>query len=226
MGSYLQQLKNWQHCMRKCLGAFVSCALSAFIACNSAANELDSARRVSDNALRDCVLAQLPKNGKALTRLKCHSKGVASLKGLEQFRELQELSLFNNGITDIEISHWPKLKNLNIAKNPISSLAINHDELKKLYVFSTMLSELSLRTPKLELLKANNSQLTSIHLLDVPNLSKCDIYNNQLKTMDISSLSACRHLDVRNNPMPDSLYEQMDVMPCLVLHDGNAEDWQ
>ena len=226
MASVQQWLRISCHKMGWPFAIFACFLLSSLVSLAYAASELDRAKHIQDDALKACVLAQLPENGKPLSRLKCHSKGIASLNGLENFHKLKELSLFNNAITGISIDSWPALEMLNIAKNPISSLIIEHSELTKLYAFSTMLTELSLNAPKLELLKANNSQLVTIQLLAVPKLSKCDIYNNQLKTMAIAPLTACKHLDVRNNPMPDDLYDRMDNMPCLVLHDGNAEDWQ
>lgn len=190
------------------------------------ADEFNQLRYITDDALRACISDQLPHGREELTRLKCHSKGITDLAGLEHFTGIQELSLFNNAISEISPDLWPQLHHLNIAKNPIPRLTIYHPKLSKLYIFSSGLTELSLQTPNLEILKANNNGLVTIRLLETPKLASCDLYNNELKTMEIERLKACRHLDVRNNPMPDGLYEKMDAMECLVMHDGNAEDWQ
>ena len=45
--------------------------------------------------------------------------------------------------------------------------------------------------------------------------------------MDIYHLPLAHYIDVRQNPMPDKLYEEMDKLKGITfLHDGNAKDWQ
>lgn len=177
---------------------------------------------IDDTNLRACVERHKP----PIKQLKCHSAGIKSLVGLERVSQLASLSLFNNHIREIDLTHWPDLEELNISKNPLTDLDISHARLKKVFAFSATLQRATINAPALQELKLNNNQLQSLILTDTQSLTKLDSYNNQLKSLAISQLTNCKLLDVRNNPMPDSLYDEMDKMPCLVMHDGNAEDWR
>ena len=47
-----------------------------------------------------------------------------------------------------------------------------------------------------------------------------------MEHIDIYSLPKMKYMDVRQNPMPDELYEEMDKLKgTTILHDGNADDW-
>jgi Leucine-rich repeat (LRR) protein len=132
---------------------------------------------ITDQALKTCIQQTLKKDGltsEQLTTLKCHSKKIEQLDGLEQFKNLTSLSLFNNKIETANVSALSKLSTLNIAK------------------------------------------LESAHLFD-----------NQMEDLDIVPLVNLTFMDVKQNPMPDELYDFFDEQEGVVIsHDGNADDWK
>ena len=164
-----------------------------------------------------------------ITELECNSKNIASLAGIEQFPQLQKLSVYNNQLTEASIGKLPNLRHINIAKNKIAQVAFSElPALEELYIFGNKLTALELMgLPKLKLLKINDNQILHFTYKDLPALEKIYMFNNVMETVDIYHLPAMTYMDARQNPMPDPLYEEMDKLKGVTfLHDGNAEDWQ
>lgn len=190
---------------------------------------------VSDAALSKCLTEIAAKKGWAtpgeFTEVKCHSRKIKSLQGLEAFVELTKLSLYRNSIRDIPdqlLLALPKLEALNLANNKLSNLKIIDSlSLKKLYVFKSSLVYLTVENcPALNLIKANNNMINRFEVTGAPAMSKLFLHNNKLEVLDMKSLPALRYLDARHNPMPDAFYDQLDAIKGLTaLHDGNTEDW-
>jgi protein phosphatase 1 regulatory subunit 7 len=189
---------------------------------------------VQDTNLQAC-LQLLAKNNdwhqpQDMTVIKCHDQDIHSLRGLEQFTGLESLSLYNNRIEqfDIEIKQLKRLKELNLARNNLTQITVsNLPKLNKLYLFDNQLTDLTLSNlAELETFKANNNKIENFTYINTPKLEKIYIFNNQLETIDIYNLPRLHYMDCRQNPMPDSLYDEMDKKDDVTfLHDGNAEDW-
>lgn len=164
-----------------------------------------------------------------ITAVECHSKNIASLEGIEQFPQLQKLSLYNNQLTEATIGNLANLRHINLAKNKITQVNFNElPALEELYIFGNKMTALELTgLPKLKLLKINDNQIVQFTYKDLPALEKIYMFNNVMEHVDIYHLPAMTYMDARQNPMPDPLYEEMDKLKGVTfLHDGNAEDWQ
>ena len=190
--------------------------------------------QVEDAALRKCLL----KIGRAnnwtsageFVAIKCHGEGIKSLAGLEQFANLESLSLYNNKIkkADLVLTQFPKLTTLNLARNQLTELSLqDSSSLQNLYVFANELESLTVNNlARLEIVKSHNNRIETFTYSNTPELAKVYIFNNQLKFVDIYNLPSLQYMDCRENPMPDELYDEMDKMEDkTILHDGNAEDW-
>lgn len=187
---------------------------------------------LTDPALHKCINAIAKKKGwqtqAEVNEIKCHNKGIGSLEGLEQFPNLETLSLYKNKIVAVNLETFTRLKHLNLAGNQLSSLAIlEQPRLEVLYIFHNQLESLSVvGSPDLRQIKANNNRLIQTELRGLPQLEKLYLFDNQLEIIDIAEAGALRYLDVRQNPMPDDFYDYLDSLPGLTsLHDGNADDW-
>lgn len=189
---------------------------------------------LQDEELKVCVQELAEKNQWStpaeVTEIKCHSKGIITMAGLEQFTNLQSLSLYNNKLqqVDIDLTTLQQLKSLNLARNNLSQLTLaNVSTLNELYLFDNHLKTLTLSNlPELKILKANNNTIDNFTYIDLPHLEKVYIFNNKLETINIYDLPTLQYMDCRQNPMPDSLYDEMDKKNDVTfLHDGNAEDW-
>lgn len=187
----------------------------------------------SDANFKQCLIALAQKNNwpsaDAVTKIECHSQKIAVLDGLEQFPQLQTLSVYNNQITKVVIQNLPNLRHINLAKNALTSIELmSLPALEELYIFNNKLTALNLKNlPKLKLLKANENQLLTFTYSDLPVLEKIYIFNNLMVDFDIYHLPKMHYMDCRQNPMPAKLYDEMNAMKGVTfLHDGNAKDWQ
>ena len=186
---------------------------------------------IKDAALRQCVkktcAQQQISNANQLQQLQCHSLGITSVEGLDTFKHIANLSLFNNKITHFNAAYWPQLRALNLSKNNLKQLTIEHTNLETLLLFGANLQALKLNTPALTLLRANGNPLQNLHYVNLERLKKLYLFDGQLKDMDIYHLPALQFMDVRQNPMPNALYDEMDTLKGItVFHDGNAQDWE
>jgi Leucine-rich repeat (LRR) protein len=189
---------------------------------------------VQDIGLQACLqkLAVINqwKKPQNVTEIKCHSNNIRSLKGLEKFTKLESLSLYNNNLEkiDINLTSFKHLITLNLSRNNLSQLIITDlSKLSKIYLFDNGMETLTLTNlTSLKVLKANNNKIEVFNYENTPKLEKIYIFNNQLETVNIHDLPNLQYMDCRQNPMPDSLYDEMDKKnDTTFLHDGNAEDW-
>lgn len=189
---------------------------------------------VDDDALQHCLEMSAKSNGwsnaEEFTEIKCNSKGVRSLNGLEKFIKVTSLSIYNNKLKniDVDLSYFHELSMLNLARNDLRQASFQGlPKLETLYVFGNKISNLSIvDLPELKLIKAHNNKATQFKYSNTPKLHKIYAFNNQLETFDIDNLPMLEYMDCRQNPMPDALYDKMDkVDSTTFLHDGNADDW-
>ena len=202
------------------------------ISLNVNSSALEIYPMVSDSALQACIEDTIDRyqwnNLQQITQLKCHNKNISTIDGIENFTHLKKLSLYNNKLQRVSLNSLKHLEELNLARNKINSMKLtNLPNLKKVYLFSNTMESLHLKNlPELKLLKANNNQLVVFHYSNLPKLEKIYIFNNELEHVDIHRLPKMNYMDCRQNPMPDQLYDEMDLLEfATILHDGNADDW-
>lgn len=187
---------------------------------------------VQDVNLRTCLVEIGRKNGwsepQQFHRIECHNRAIRSLQGLDAFQQIRILSLYNNALEDVQLKDFPHLEQLNLARNNLHHLQLSGlPALARLYFFDNRLKRVELTDlPALQEFKGSNNQLNAFHYAALPRLRKVYLFNNKLESIDINGFPSLEYMDVRENPMPDELYERMDALTgVLFLHDGNAEDW-
>ncbi len=191
-----------------------------------------SAPNIVDENLRRCVADIGAKNNWATPdqyqHITCHNKAIGAVDGLESFVNITKLSLHKNQIKSFALTGLKHLRTLNLGRNRLQRLTIgNLAALEELYIFSNRLTELTMSDlPKLTKLKANSNNIVTFTYRDLPALGKIYLFDNAMEHIDIHSLPNLKYMDVRQNPMPDELYEAMDKLEgATILHDGNADDW-
>ena len=133
------------------------------------------------------------------------------------FRNLEELSCSDNGITDLDVSNNSKLTDLECGWNRLTSLDVsNNPALKYLNCGSNQLTSLDVsNNTALHRLYCDYNQLTS---LDVSNNTalydlRCD--GNQLTSFVVKNHSSLSKLNIANNPKLTSLDCSRNVLTTL-----------
>ena len=188
---------------------------------------------ITDPALRVCIEKAMAKaditSPEALKKLKCHNKGVRTLAGIADFTDLEELSLFGNKIEQADLSGLSQLVSLNLAKNKLQILVITGlSRLETLHLFKNELSTINFEgLSSLRKMRLMQNKLSSLDILPLVSLQDAYLWDNQLEDLQITGLGKLEFLDVKQNPMPDALYDFYDEQTGITIsHDGNADDWQ
>ena len=182
-----------------------------------------------DNALQSCVESHGNwENSEQFTKLKCHNKKIASANELKHFTSLENLSLFGNRLTTLDIRELTKLTALNLANNRLTQLEIaGLEHLDTLFLFKNQLQRLDLSgLHRLKKIRIMQNKLISLDITPLVSLETGYFFDNQLEDLQIDGLEKLTFLDVKQNPMPDELYDFYDQQKGIVIsHDGNADDW-
>ena len=155
--------------------------------------------------------------------LHCENMNIYSIKGVEQFPNIQGLWCLNNHISSWDLSGNKELVGIWCSHNDFTSL--DFTGLKKLewvYCFNCKLTSVNFKgnpnlayvecnsnpnlksldvskNTKLENLFCSNCGLTSLNLSKNPMLCELDAQNNKLTSLDLSNNKCLKRLDIWNN---------------------------
>lgn len=186
-----------------------------------------------DSAWHSCITATAKQQNwtktEDFTAIKCHSANIRVAEHLEKFTGLVSLSLYNNALTELDVRQLKQLSSLNVAGNKLEVVQVSGlSNLTTFYAFKNLLKNIDLNgLVSLKHLRLMDNKLTTLDTATLGALEEGHLFNNQLTTLDIKQLHKLKFLDVRQNPMPDQLYDEFDEMEGITIsHDGNAEDWK
>ncbi len=119
------------------------------------------------------------------------------------FRNLEELSCSDNGMTYLDVSNNSKLTDLDCRANQLTSLDVsNSPALSLLYSSVNQLTSLNVsNSPVLSTLYCDANQLISLDMTNNPALEYLYCFNNQLASLDVSNNTALTELDCRRNQL-------------------------
>ena len=127
------------------------------------------------------------------------SQDITSLKGIESFYALEQLSCKNNALTELDVQNNRALNYLQCDSNRISSLDVSGlENLQFLYCEHNRMTALDLTgCTSLELIYCRNNDLQSLDFSSNLNLKFIEAFDNQLEQIDLSMLSKLEfvHLD-------------------------------
>lgn len=205
---------------------------AAMFSAHTLADQLDELS-FEDSAWHACITATAKQHNwtktEDFTAIKCHSANIRVAEHLEKFTGLTSLSLYNNALTEIDVRQLKQLSSLNVAGNKLEVLQVSGlSNLTTLFAFKNQLKNIDLNgLVSLKQMRLMDNKLTIMDTATLDSLEEGHLFNNQLTTLDIKQLHKLKFLDVRQNPMPDQLYDEFDEMEGITIsHDGNAEDWK
>ena len=170
---------------------------------------------------------------------------VTDITGLEYFTSLETLSLKYNKVSDIKpIEGISTLKVLILGENPISSINLDKlGELTDLRLYGTDISEIDLtKTPNLESLYLqrtnvskvdltplqsldqallnNCSNLTELKASNLPNITRIDAVECNLKSFEISDCPSLRELHLNSNKLTSIKMTNIAMLMRLNVYDN------
>lgn len=186
-----------------------------------------------DEALQECVEKAARNNQWTriveVTALKCHKAGIINAQKLSEFVGLKSLSLYSNKITELDLRQLQDLEFLNLANNKLKELKINGlGKLHTVYLFRNKLKTVDLSgLSSVQKIRLMQNGMTELDITPLKSLETGYFFDNELEDLQITGLAKLTFLDVKQNPMPDELYDFYDEQEGVVIsHDGNADDWQ
>ena len=186
-----------------------------------------------DGSLSNCITTLAKKRNWQTTdtikKLQCHGMHIKSLEGLEALTSLEYLSLYNNEIKTTDLTTLNNLHYLNIANNKLQSIKLNGlSQLKTLYLFKNKLKKINFTGLKqLTKIRITNNKLTQLDISPLISLEKAYFFDNKLEDLIVTGLPKLKFIELRQNPMPDEVYDRYDALEGItIIHDGNADDWK
>ena len=125
--------------------------------------------------------------GAAVKKIDICNKGVSSLKGIEHFPEITELSCYSNNLTSLDVRYNTALVKLECFRNQITALDVRKNEdLLDLYCSNNYLTVLDISKNSLYGLDCHNNNLSFLCITSSPHLS---CYKNNITLLDLSPSS-------------------------------------
>ncbi|MBQ1385584.1 MAG: hypothetical protein IIY75_02170 [Erysipelotrichales bacterium] len=122
----------------------------------------------------------------AVKELPVYNKSIASLKGIEAFRYLEDLDARSNKLTEVDLSLNKRLVDVELNNNQITTLKLP-------------------ATKTLKELKLNNTNITSINLKNFTNLEELDVGSTQLSSLNVEYNRKLEEINANNIPDLKSL---------------------
>ncbi|SNR13949.1 leucine-rich repeat domain-containing protein [Tenacibaculum jejuense] len=128
------------------------------------------------------------------------AKRISDVTGLEEFKNLERLNLFNNPITSISLTNQTKLKLLDLTFTDITELNLStNKDLISLAISNTSISKIDVSNlNKLELLNVSRTDLSSIDVSNNLSLLNLEINFTKINSLEISSNSMLEFLSFRD----------------------------
>ena len=159
-----------------------------------------------------------------VTRIFCKDKKISSLKGIEAFENLVQLTCSFNDLCDLDISQLNELIYLDCQHNRLTYLDLSgnkllricwcgynsiekldvskNSELYKLNCQNNVLKTLNVRrNKKLFRLDCANNKLTSLNLTKNPELKQLRCFRNRLRKLDVSKNPLLQYLIASENKL-------------------------
>ena len=138
----------------------------------------------------------------AVKEIYVNEMGIANLKGVELFPNLEKLYCKNNQLTTLDVTRNTKLYSLGCDNNKITSLDLTKNPLNIFTCSDNLLTTLDVSNkPRLARLECKNNQLTSLNVSNSSSMQYLYCNNNQLTSLDVSSVTVLGVLDCSNNKL-------------------------
>lgn len=218
MNNGLFYCKNMRWLFLLCCGIFFSCGKNVTI----------NQKNFPDDAFREAICCYLdvsegetvPKQTlEAMTFLHLSGLNIKDLKGIEFFNGIEKLYCGDNLLTEVDLSHNPALKEIELIGNRLERLDFTHNPLlQELGCSYNQLTSIDVSgNPELIVLLANgNPSLESVDVSHNPQLKRLGVNYCKLKTLDVSNNPDLEELYCKRNKFTELDLTHNDKMKNLV----------
>ncbi len=150
-----------------------------------------------------------------VTEIVLPRSGLTSVQGIEYFPNLETLVVYQNELTELDVSQNPALNILSCGENSLSGLNISQNPaLERVWCYSNPLRTLDAsRHSELVLLSCWGCQLSSLDVTDCPSLEYLYCHENQLTGLNLTGCSAIYYLYCYENQLSG-----LNVTSCPALY--------
>ena len=185
-----------------------------------------------DTNFRNYVLQRVDNNGDgilstaeadAMTDMMVSYKQISSLKGIEYFTKLEDLTCSNNNLTSLDVSHNTELISLACASNQIAQLDVTMlSQLEGLNVGRNQLAQLDVsQNPKLNLVSASSNQLRELNVSNNPLLEILFVDGNVLTSLDVTNNPKLNNLRCNNNRLQSLTVVNNPALKYLLCNENS-----
>lgn len=141
--------------------------------------------------------------GCALTALECYEQGIHSLKGIEMFPQLEQVTCSDNPLVELNLNSLPRLQRLYGLNLPLQSIAIDScHHLQHIELSHTQLDTFNLSPfPELEFFFCIFSPMRSLNLSPCRILKSLYIRGTQIRTVDLRPCSSLLEFHALDTPL-------------------------
>lgn len=164
-----------------------------------------------------------------LVNLKMISLNFTGIKSvdLKQFKELRELYLTGNGMSEVDLSENKKLEILSVSTNALKNIDVkNNKELRQLMFDNNQIETVDLTgLNKIALIYCEGNKLKNLDLKSCPHLYSLSCNNNELTTIDFTNNEILSELYCyKNNIYGEGMEKLLSHLPDLTLINDNEEE--
>ena len=127
-----------------------------------------------DDVLDDLISIE---TAESITSLQIAEKNITSLEGIEGFKNLTFLGLYNNQIGQLDISSLTELTELDLTANNVSQIDVSQNL-------------------NLEILRLNGNQITEVNVSKNENLRELYLFGLGIESLDLSNNHSLTNLDI------------------------------
>ena len=148
-----------------------------------------------------------------------HYKKIASLKGIEHFKELHKLTCYQNDLTELDLSSFTKLDTLNCAVNKLMALNLsNCSKLKWIRCDQNQLTDLDVSAcTELKFFICSSNKITMLDISACRKLDDFECHMNNITKLDVSNNTDLIKLYCDNNQLAEldlSKNTKLEICSC------------
>ena len=152
-------------------------------------------------------------------------QSIDSLKGIENFKNLQELSLSGVNIESLDLSEFKNLTALSIHDTPLKQLVLSKDVLRTLYISNSPLKSLDVSgSANLRELTCEQAELEMLNISDCIHLERLFLRDNRIKSLDLSNFKFLSYVDCQGNEMESLITTGCDSLETLFCENNNLTE--